>query len=507
MPLSGDPQQPDVVVVLSTGSVWIVPGNFDNVNNFIEFIGGGGGGRGGKNINSGLGGGGGGYSRIQNFQTGGSSSIAYSIGDGGVGGTSDGRNGDDTIWDVGELDASAGGGKGADASGFGEGGTGIFNGGDGGGSQLGAGGGGGGGSGGVSGSGTNGFTGTSALGAQGGTGGPPSGGVGGPAGSPGGVQGGSGSVWIDTKTGEIAGSGGGGGGGEFNSSDPQVGGLGGLYGGGGGGGSGASNPVNRQDGGDGQQGVIVITYRSTIHQLNGDIIDDSKIKMTSFKQRLRSNLIDEDHTPGRLLRRVILGPTQAGNTIAIDEDQASGRLTHRMTLIANLIDADMLDAVPTFEFKLTSTVIDSDTGVAKIRAIKRFRGFLEDNDHTRAFFRLIRAFRPRVLDGGGMDNDGIITGFIKFVGAVMDVDKTAHIILDPLRDLAFFVNRDPTPFTGLLSENEQTHPDTLHGFRFRQIIPGEAEFELIPVRISTKPDFEIRIILSEEELFAAGLID
>ncbi|KKM16012.1 hypothetical protein LCGC14_1690110 [marine sediment metagenome] len=501
MPLSGYEFQPDVVVVLTTGSEWIVPPRFNSGSNIIELFGGGGGGGSGGSIGShttGGGGGAGGYSKITNWDPLGESTISFTIAPGGLGGipANNGAGSGPTIWDNGFLIASGGGGGFGGTGDLtvrgrgGNGGTGsIFFGGQGGNGEMPspastpAPGGGGGGSANASGSGEDGIR--ALLGGAGGDPGPPIG-----------------FIWQDTKLpiSASAGDGGDGTAGESGSS-------GFLYGGGGaGGGKHTGETPAAFKGGDGRQGFIVITYQSKLHALSGSINEEANVKMVAMKQRFRSTLIDKDLGPGRLLRNVTLGPTSVGNTIAFDEDQASGRLTHNISLTAKLMDADVLDATPTFEFKLTSTVLDSERSTGKMKALT-FQGTLIENDNTDAYLRLIHGLDGKLLDGSGVDNDGILTGIVQLTGGAMDVDQPAHLILDPLRDIAFFVNRDPKLFTGSLSENDQTQPDTIHGFRFRQIIPGEAEFELIPVRISTKPDFEIRIVLSEEDLFAAGLTD
>ena len=498
--ISGDPEQPDVVVVLTSGSSWTVPANFDNQRNYIEIIGGGGGGEG---EGRGEGGGGAGYNRINDFDTEGSASIPFQLGQPGSGGDGPVRatDGTATTWHVGgSFEIVAGGGSGSlTGSTIGKG-SGLFDGGQGGFSDVFEGGAGGGGAGGPSGSGLAGASGGGNRVGGDGNAGVSGGGLGGGGD---GDDGGTGSIWEDTTTGEIAGPGGGGGGGVFQSD--QTGGEGGSYGAGGGGGS--TDGVN-PPGGEGGAGVIVITYRSTIHRFQGSSIDADTSKMNASIFQLRSSAIDSDITPGQLLRQVILGPTQAGNAVMIDEDVLDGRPSFRLAYTAKLIDMDGFVGVPTFDFKLTESVFDSDVVDTRFQTTKRFKGITLDNDQTKAFLRLIHGLdNSIIIDGDGADSEGIITGIRQLTGRVEDLEEIAHLPIPP-RDIAFFIDRDPRPFSGsAVIDDNQTQPNTLHGFRLRPIVPGEAEFELIPLRISTKPDFEIVIILSEDDLFAAGLID
>lgn len=188
-PSAGIPQS----TVLTSGSSWTVPSNWNNADNIIRVIGGGGGGGNAKKPpgNYGAGGGGGGaYSRRSNLTLTPGSSVSYSIGASGsistVGGGASGGAGGDT-WFNGASCAGASvcakggsGGTGAAAGGTPAGGTGGQaasgvgdvrysggNGGNGGGSSNG-GGGGGGGAGGPSGNGGNGGAGDSSGGGGGG---------------------------------------------------------------------------------------------------------------------------------------------------------------------------------------------------------------------------------------------------------------------------------------------------------------------------------------------------
>ena len=495
------PDQPNVVVVLSCGSTWTVPANFDNVHNTIELIGAGAAGRpptAGVN-RGGTGGGAGAYQRISGYDTAGSSSIAFKLGVGGIQGFRDGGN---TIWGSETASLAEGGDTGGNSVG-GAGGTGSFNGGSGGSAEVGAGplfrGRGGGGAGGPSGSGGDG-------GGPGGSGGAPSGGLGGIQGTnidnpP--TDGGTGSVWLDTKTGEIAGSGGGGGGGA-----PQhPGAVGGLYGGGGGGGGKTNDlPENIHPGGDGQDGVIVITYRSTLHALGGRTIDDDNMKMTAFNQRIRASIIDSDNTTGQLLRFVTLGPTSDGGAVMIDDDALRGKPRLLYKLSVKVIDGDIIGGKPTFDFRLSADVHDNDALASRLHHIVRFRGRLLDDDKTKAFLNVITRFPSAVVDGDGGDSDGIVTGFVNLSAGLIDEDKLSHIVIDPSRDIAFFVSRDPRPFSGsAVIEGDITHHSTLHGFRL--VI---YEIEGMPVE-ATQVEFRpidnkrIQITLTEVQMDILGL--
>lgn len=304
------------VIVLTSGTSWTVPSDWNNGANTIEVIGGGGGGSGGLGmVESGSGGGGGAYSKVSNVTLTPNASVSYNVGSAGTAGAAGGSpragsggdtyfcsasSGCSTITDTNVKTGAKGGQGGAlgspgigggASSGIGtirysggSGGTDGGSGGSGGGGaaggpggnggvggtsiavRAGAGGGGAGGGGaggpsisdtqpGLGGNGTDGVSGGQNVGENGTASLGYSGGGG--AGSwsrPG--NGGNGKEWSNS-----AGSGGGGGGAgnTYNASFP--GGAGGLYGGGGGGG-GQYATVNHP-GGAGGQGVIVITYNST----------------------------------------------------------------------------------------------------------------------------------------------------------------------------------------------------------------------------------------------------
>lgn len=237
-------------VILSAGSSWNVPSDFNPFLNSIELIGGGGSGAPGTtNTNGGGGGGGGEYRRLVNFDPAGLTSIPYAIG----AGSSSSSPGGDTSWNNGMVVAK-GGSSSTTATGAagGTGGTGGDgkNGGTGGNGSSGTGNRGGGGGGGAAGPHSVGNNGAAAVGATagaGGAGGSPNGGA---AGTAGGGVGGDGTTWDGTD-----GPGGGGGGGNSGVLD---GGAGGEWGGSsGGGGSTAVASGNRTNG---KNGVIVITY-------------------------------------------------------------------------------------------------------------------------------------------------------------------------------------------------------------------------------------------------------
>lgn len=237
---------PKTVVVLTSGTSWTVPSDFNPFLNMVECIGGGGGGISGvANSRGGGGGGGGEYRKMVAFNPQGAATITYAIGGGGGGGSAGG----DTSWNNGQLLAK-GGSTGVNQNGGagGTGGTGpeFKTGGTGGNGSVAsaAGGGGGGGAGGPW---ASGGTGNNASGTTGGTGG----GGGGPNGGSGGSSGNNGGAGTsDPKSGGGAGGG--------NGLLPQSGSTGGNYGGGGGGGG--CTAGSGAGGGSGQQGVIVITY-------------------------------------------------------------------------------------------------------------------------------------------------------------------------------------------------------------------------------------------------------
>ncbi len=274
------------IVLLTTGTSWSVPVDFDPANNTIEGIGGGGGGGGGTNGTGAQGRGGGGaggggeYRKISNFNPGGAGSISYVIGQGGTFGAANtsGSNATDTTWNStslvakgGLLGTNTGAGTGGTGGAGGTGGTGAAgnnNGGKGGrgGNRsvtLGGGGGGGGGAGGTSavgGAGTNGTAGS--TGGAGGAGGNASGGT---AGTSNGGAGGAGTVWTDNSGGANngiqGGAGGGGGGGLASAGAGGASGTAGNYGAGGGGGAGGGSGSSAGSAGKaGANGIIAITY-------------------------------------------------------------------------------------------------------------------------------------------------------------------------------------------------------------------------------------------------------
>jgi hypothetical protein len=308
-------------IFLTSGTTWTVPSDFNPLDNSVEVIGGGGGGANGTSGSKGnSGGGGGGYSRSTNIALTPGTSVTYAVGAAGTHGGSPTAGGDTYFCNStsncasisgtavvvgakggGAGTTSAGGAGGAASSGVGSvtysGGAGgsasaAQNGGSGGGGAAGprgaggnggaqpgssnpiAGSGGGGASGGTTGgvgnsttggtggsgpAGTGGGAGGASLGAAGSAGTATSGGGGGGGGpddgasTPGGNggNGGSGSDWDSTHG---AGGGGGSTGGANNTKNA---GSGGLYGAGGGGGG---NFVTGAAGGDGAQGLIVISY-------------------------------------------------------------------------------------------------------------------------------------------------------------------------------------------------------------------------------------------------------
>jgi hypothetical protein len=233
-----------VTVILTSGTSWTVPSDFNPFLNTVELIGGGGNGSSGvTNTRGGAGGGGGEYRRIRGFDPGTATTVTYAIG--GVAGT--------TSWNSGTVTAV--GGSNASGSTPGVGGTGgtggdlAKQGGAGGGASSGTGaqgGGGGGGAGGLNAAGGVGAAGAPADGGDGGNGGGPDGGAGAIVDN---GAGGNGTRWAAD-----AGSGGGGSG----AGNATTGGAGGNYGGGAGGGG--SSGVSNGAGGAGKQGVIVITY-------------------------------------------------------------------------------------------------------------------------------------------------------------------------------------------------------------------------------------------------------
>jgi hypothetical protein len=268
-----------VQIILTAGTTWTVPADFNPTNNTIEAIGGGGAADFGNTAQGGSGGGGGGaYSKISNFDPLGATTIPYTIGAGGTGGVSGGASvvaATDTTFNTSSLVAKHGnagsrttGGTGGAAAGStgtvkhsgGSGGTGNLVGPSGPSNLITGGGGGGGGAAGKFADGNNGANATTtvvgsttvAVPGAGGQGDGTSGGFGGSITAPGA----DGSEWV------AAGSGGGGGGGG--------GGNGGRYGAGGGGGE-ADVFGTFTSGANGNQGVIVISYTPSVPSANSTI--------------------------------------------------------------------------------------------------------------------------------------------------------------------------------------------------------------------------------------------
>jgi len=253
-------------IVLTSGTSWASPGDWNTTTNTIEAWGAGAGGGGSSASSSGSGGGGGGgeYRKINNFGSAGTFTIQ--IGAGGAGGNSttptNGTDGTNTFFNTtGTLNAIGGKGGGHGNGNYaggvgGTGGTGSggnADGGGGGSSNSSVAAGGGGGAGGSFGIGGTGGAGSSGSGGAGGTG---DGGVGG-AGGAGGLNGGG-----------VGGSnqeGGGGGGGSGDNLPGHTGGAGGLPGGGGGGGDGNGGGP----GGAGAGGQIRIIYTPVATGIGG----------------------------------------------------------------------------------------------------------------------------------------------------------------------------------------------------------------------------------------------
>lgn len=245
------------VVILTAGSSWTVPSDFNPLNNKVELIGGGAGGAAGlTNTRAGGGGGAGGYRYQDNFSAAIGAAISYAIGAAGGGGGAGGN----TTWNSGAVAANGGGapsGATGGSGGGGSGGTGGNTGGGGGAGSSGAGNRGGGGGGGAANSGGAGGTGNNGDTSQGGKGGDganPNGGAGGAASGGAGNNGQPGTTWTSTDDASQAGPGGGGSGG-FAAVN---GGVGGNYGAGGGGGGSTSGAAGGTS--VGKQGCIVISW-------------------------------------------------------------------------------------------------------------------------------------------------------------------------------------------------------------------------------------------------------
>lgn len=298
------PTAGEFIYVLTTGTSWDVPADWDNANNEIHLFGGGGGGKGGVGSSGsgfgGGGGGGGGYTKLVNVQLTRRGTVSYAIGAAGARGAvgGNGTAGGTTTFFAGTTTALGGaggssvtgaaGGVGSTATG-GNGGNGITLSG----STAGRGGGGGGGAGGPLGNGGNGgngsgdtvATGNRRGGGGGGNGGGSNGGnatasplaygvggnnnagVGGGAvsavGFNGGGSGGSSTGLSGSSGTDIAkaGFGGGGGGGGGGGTGTQLN-AGGFFGGGGGGSDGVG--LSSTTASNGGQGGIVIVYSSLV---------------------------------------------------------------------------------------------------------------------------------------------------------------------------------------------------------------------------------------------------
>lgn len=224
--------------VLTSGSSFLVPADWNNARNTIEGIGGGAGGAAGTtNTRGGGGGGGGEYRKVVNVALTPGASIPYAIGGGGAAGTSSGQsgfNGGSTTFNTSTLIA----GNGVGGNGNGNGGAGGTGGTGAGGNNNG-------------GSGANGTSGANSSGGGGGgaggssaVGGNGSGTVGGSGGTP--------NMW----SGQGSGNGGAGG----TPPTPVAGSAGTAFGGGGGGG--ACTAAAFSAGAAGSGGVLVITWYS-----------------------------------------------------------------------------------------------------------------------------------------------------------------------------------------------------------------------------------------------------
>ena len=277
-----------LTIVLTSGTTWEVPANWNPDNNTIHLIGGGGGGgrgtNGGNGNNQGRGGGGGGggggYRVITNFDPGSAETITYAIGTGGTAGTAGaGGAGGTTSWNSGAFTATGGGGGQTNASGGagGSGGTGTRTGGAGNSAGNGSGnnGGGGGGGGGAAGDIAGGVAGSPGVaGGNGGAGGAGNGGTGNGGGVGGDANSGPGGAGTSLSSSPVAGAGGGGGGGLGGAGQGTagaVGGSAGAYGAGGGGGGGGARSANGGNGAAGTPGVIVITYEPIPANISGTL--------------------------------------------------------------------------------------------------------------------------------------------------------------------------------------------------------------------------------------------
>ena len=270
---------PDVTI-LTDGTSWNIPEDWNSANNTIEVIGGGGGGANGSGTKGDAGGGGAGgtYAIISNLSLSYPGSVTYGIGAAGEIGLAGGDtwfNADNAAACVDPADCvkGRGGGGGSNPTGGSaqadsvgdttyDGGAG----GSGGTGGVGLGGDGGGGGGGAGGLNEAGIAGTSSVGGTGagGDGGAGDNGSGGTGGTGGAIDnsGGAGNAGIEWEG--THGSGGGGGGGGGGSGKLGIGGTGGASGaygaGSGGGGSSGKDQGTGGSGNTGNHGIIVITY-------------------------------------------------------------------------------------------------------------------------------------------------------------------------------------------------------------------------------------------------------
>ena len=91
----GSPSGVSKVVILTSGSSWTVPDDWNNANNSVECIGGGAGGNGSPgDFHNQYGGGGGAYAKVSNFTFTVGSSVSYQIGAGGAARVADSGSGD-----------------------------------------------------------------------------------------------------------------------------------------------------------------------------------------------------------------------------------------------------------------------------------------------------------------------------------------------------------------------------------------------------------------------------
>src|ERR1035437_7988626 len=249
-----------VQIILTSGTSWTVPSDWNNSSNKIEAIGGGGGGNNTSSYYATAGGGGGGYANISNLTLTSGNSVPITIGAGGVGvgcmGSCGSTTGGNTTFNG--TSVGAGGGKPGNNIGYGTGGAGGnvlygtgYSGGKGGSADT-AGQNGGAGGGSASGPHRIGYDGSASSGVYSGYSDWADARFGGA-----GVGGGYGTAGIPGNPGTEWGTAGSGSGAAGPSGGLSVAGKnGGLYGGGGSG----ANKGSGQRGGSGAQGVIVITY-------------------------------------------------------------------------------------------------------------------------------------------------------------------------------------------------------------------------------------------------------